>query len=438
MPYDSDIGKVTTLLERDRRNLTILRDDADLNRPVLPVCDCADILTFLHMTDPEQEANDAYAEGVRRCFVDADKVILVPPWVYEVLGYMHKVIIDNIEAFGHPGGYELFLKKYPQAHRFGELWSQCRFDEAQELYADRETWVQILALTNDQHVTDLVGATIQRFNHLCNKHKLVSISDFVDLPKSATIDEVTYTEAMDCLEDLRPTRKERLKNEIDARSLAIVRWSSEQCKDQFFTAVTLARKPLEAFYRAIDETHKSRQEPLPYNLARSSISRWINDLVKRRAGKQGRAFLQRGIELLDDILARLPALRKTRAESRETDGLYPSRQLLDALTDESVAKGLLEAYTGYYRDHIFRPIEERGGRPSEHIALTLEGAAAVLDAKVFEDSMRRARKALHYEAQEMLVLAKPHIDPGRNLMLGGRRLVDLFGDIRRDFERNVF
>lgn len=434
--YTSSSGDLSALREqlvRDQRNMKILRADKELRKPITPVCDCSDLIEFLGIRDPTKEQRSAYTEGIRRYFVKSEKILLVPAWAYEFLNHKRKIIVDNIGRFGCRDGYETFMARFPRAKRFRELWELGRYDEAESLYAEDETWVQILALTRDKNVEDLLGNSIRRFNALVSAGNLMSASELINSGNTFCVDKPTLNLTLDHLNKLRP--KEHGKNEVDARALATVFWFDENIEGQFFTAVTASKDPLSAFYHAIDERQESGLSLM--SLARSPISGWISDLIETRYGPKVTEYLDNGIAITTDLIEGLDMLRRFRWEEQATDGIPTDEHRTIAKLKGMVA-GLLDMYDKLYREPIFRQIEKYGARQRKPSTLSIEESAIALDPPRFVESMRNAREALRTQSLEMVDYAGRYIKPGGRHHLGGRRLDELYGDIARDFARDVF
>jgi len=425
-----------SILTRDRRNLNILMSDEELKKPILPACDCCDIIEFIHIQDPSKEQPHAYTEGIRRYFVKAEKLVLVPAWTFEFLNVIRNIIVNKIGRFGHKDGHTSFLKEYPGAYQFMKLWEAGKFLEAEKLYSQNDGWLEILAFTQDAYVEKKLGKPIQTFNFLVRSGRFATLSRYCDSATTSTVDTVTYRLTLEQLQESRSQNHNRRQNEIDARSFAMIRWCNQQSSDFFITAVTASKDPLRAFYYAIDE-EQSVHAP-PFSLARSPITSWIGERVNAIAGSNTPAHLDRGIHIIDELLCGLESLGDQLNFEEHALSKFPTDQVIKWFRFKGQLVGLLEAYIKYYRNPIFRPIEEYECTWSVPRPLTIEEAAGALDANKFQSAMKHARQNLQNQALETIERVEPFIRTGQDIHLSGRSITDLLIEIEKDFKREVY
>ncbi len=433
-------------LERDIRNLKILQSDNNLTANLIPACDCADLIDFIHIADPRKTQDDAYTEAIRRYFVKADKILLVPSWAYEFLSYLHRVIVENIEKYGYKGGLKMFFKKYPRAEKFKRAWDSGDYTRAQSYFQDDEPWVQILDMTDDETLQDLLGDTIKRFNTLHKSGKFVTLGDLIDIHDLGNVDQqIKYDVTLDYLKKLRPRFDAYKKNEMDARSLVAIA-SVSLISDDFPTAVTSAKDPLIAFYSAIDTAIEDEKfkNPNLISLARSPITNWVGELVNAAASDRVSDYLERGINfatnIKNDLQSRGDSLKKLYNED-----LLPIDILNDEIIEIFNAKGKISSnlnpYNYFYRDVIFRPIERKGARRRKRDRqrpLEIDQAAEMLSTKNFENAMTEARKNVEEDAKEVVASLKPYVFANKASDFGELNLVELFAEIEKDFSRNIY
>lgn len=429
--------RVKTILDRDHHNLRTFLSDHRLNKPITPVCDCCDLIRFLHIEDPQCAQQDAYTEGIRRYFVKSNEVLLIPSWTYELLEFIRRLVVDNIGTFGGDLGYQAFIGKYPDAERFMTYWKSNRFEDATKLQSQGHMWAQIVSFTRDDRVEKLLGNTIRRFNVLVANNKFAPLDKYVDIEKFEHVDTLTFDVVMSHLNSSRPGSGNFKKNQIDAHSLAIIYQANLCSDDSFFTAVTSAQLPLQAFNSAMELA--SQNQSGAYSTARSSVCNWMYDLAVAHAGGSISEYLERGIDLNREISTLvMRSYQRTKDKYRTVP--YPTEATIENAKEEGQLEHLLNLYFDYYREPLFRPIEKSGSFDSHDRGdlLSAEETAEALEPKKFQESMRQARRQVQKESERMIAASKRFINPGNAQVVGGKKLSTLLSDLERDFEKQVY
>jgi hypothetical protein len=440
------IPKLEERLIRDQRNLSILASDYQLPHELVLVPDCADLVNFLHISNYEEPLGDSYGEAIKRYFLsDSERaqLVLIPSWAFEFVNYLHRVVHKNIGRFALIGGFEAFMAAYPAAKRFYELWQGKEREEAIKLYIERDVWAQILNLTRAERLEAVLGNALSRFVALTDSGKLRSITEYLNTRgMGSAFDAATFRIATGKLAEMRPKPDQTENNEIDAMSLAIVKWANDEASrsGSFFTAVTRSREALLAFYATIDSEELGRGGTPMLSLARSSISTWLDANVKAAAGDKKADFVQRGIELSEELLALCRDVQGSLPVRASASGPVPLKDVAAAKKLEGSMWGLYDHYSAYYREPIFRPVEKYGrrGRDDSDLGLEAEEAAEILSPAKFQEAMRSARERLAVRPQEAVQRVEPFVRDAWSLKVGGERLDSRYRNILLDFERDVF
>lgn len=424
----SNKNSAVPLLKRDLRTLKILKSDLELEKPLIYVPDCSDLLDYLHLDDTKEQEN-AHQEGIRKYFLSSKELLFLPSWTYEFIDYMHRVINENIRQFAHPGGYDVFMSKHGDAYKFYQAWKSGDLVTANKLYKTDKKWVRILSLTQDNTVQDLIGNSIRKFNVLA-KTKLKKISDFVHSDKWESPDEVINRTALDFLKKRRP--KNPKSNRIDAMSFATTT-SINYESDQFFSIVTRSKDPLLAFYNTLDT-----YENLGFSAVRSPISKLINDRLMKIMDKPKNQITEL-IHFVNDLIKlgeKIPWLPDT----EETIPFDFSDQMRMHL--EFTAR--MSHYQACYRDKIIGPIERKSTKSTKREQpLSIQTVGEMLTEKQIEKHMQEASEKLNSdETKEMVELARSFALSNKKLsnykIAHGLSITELYDKIQFAFEKEIY